>query len=72
MDDKQAGLTDRQQKIAGLVTEGLTNRQIAQELNRSPYTVRNEVIIILRKLNVKNRVQLATRIIEQRPNNQPG
>ena len=46
--------------------QGLTNRQIAQELGLSRYTVKNEVVAILRKLNVQNQVLLAVRMIRQR------
>ena len=59
-------LSPREQQVAMMVSEGMTNKQIAQELELSPYTVRNEVITILRKLNVHNRVQLAARMIQQR------
>ena len=66
MDGSKRVLTNREEQIAMMVTEGMTNKQIAEELELSPYTVRNEVITILRKLNVQNRVQLATTMIQQR------
>ena len=66
MDGSKRVLTNRQEQIAMKVTEGMTNKQIAEKLELSPYTVRNEVIVILRKLNVQNRVQLATTMIQQR------
>jgi two-component system, NarL family, response regulator DevR len=52
-------LTPQEQKIVVLVAQGLTNKEIAQQLGSSPYTVRNQVIGIIRKLELKNRVQVA-------------
>jgi DNA-binding NarL/FixJ family response regulator len=53
------GLTAREQQIAILVAQGLSNKEIAQQLRLSQFTVRNEVINILRKLELKNRIQVA-------------
>jgi DNA-binding NarL/FixJ family response regulator len=52
-------LTHQEQKIVALVAQGLTNKEIAQRLGSSPFTVRNQVIGIIRKLELKNRVQVA-------------
>jgi DNA-binding NarL/FixJ family response regulator len=52
-------LTRQEQKIVVLVAQGLTNKEIAQRLGSSPFTVRNQVKVIIRKLEVKNRVQVA-------------
>src|ERR671915_1303772 len=52
-------LTHQEQKIVALVAQGLTNKEIAQRLGSSPLTVRNQVKVIMRKLELKNRVQLA-------------
>ena len=52
-------LTAREQQIAILVAQGLSNKEIAQQLCLSQFTVRNEVINILRKLDLKNRIQVA-------------
>ena len=60
--DRQNGLTAlslRERELARLIAEGLTNREIADELGLSVYTVRNEVGRILRKLKAKNRSQIA-------------
>jgi DNA-binding NarL/FixJ family response regulator len=42
-----------------LVAQGLTNKEIAQLLGSSSFTVRNQVKVIIRKLELKNRVQVA-------------
>jgi DNA-binding NarL/FixJ family response regulator len=52
-------LTTREQEIAELVAEGLSNREIAQQLFISEGTVRNTLSIILDKLQLRDRTQLA-------------
>ena len=52
-------LTHQEQKIIVLVAQGLTNKEIAQRLGSSPFTVRNQVKVIIRKLELKNRIQVA-------------
>ena len=55
-----AALTARQQEVAGLVAEGLTNEQIARRLILTPGTVANHMEHILRRLRLGSRVQVAT------------
>lgn len=50
-----AGLTARQAEVLGLLSEGLTDRAIAERLYISPKTVGHHVSAILRKLEVRNR-----------------
>jgi DNA-binding CsgD family transcriptional regulator len=52
-------LTRLERKIAILVAQGLTNKEIAQKLGSSPFTVRNQVKLIFCKLELKNRIQVA-------------
>jgi DNA-binding NarL/FixJ family response regulator len=52
-------LTHQEQQIVVLVAQGLTNKEIAQRLGSSPFTVRNQVQVIMRKLELKNRIQVA-------------
>jgi DNA-binding NarL/FixJ family response regulator len=52
-------LTHQEQKIVVLVAQGLTNKEIAQQLGLSVFTVRNRMKVIMRKLELKNRVQVA-------------
>ncbi len=51
------GLTKREHEIIQLVSKGLTNRQVAQRLQISMDTVKTYIHRILRKLDVKDRVQ---------------
>jgi DNA-binding CsgD family transcriptional regulator len=61
----QQVLTRREQGIAILVAQGLTNRQIASELSISEHTVATHVKKILRKLGFHARSQVATWLTEQ-------
>ncbi|MGN0620973.1 MAG: response regulator [Porcipelethomonas sp.] len=53
------GINDKEQEIIGLVSEGLSNKEIAAELFLSEGTVRNYLSSILEKLNLRDRTQLA-------------
>lgn len=52
-------LTQQEKQVLILVSEGMTNREIAKELYLGEGTVRNYVSNILSKLNVKNRAEAA-------------
>ena len=58
--DQPTVLTPREVEIAVLVTQGLTNRQIAEELYVSERTVETHVRRILKKLGLHSRTQIAT------------
>ena len=51
-------LTPREQKVVSLVAEGLTNQQIADELNLSQHTIKNYLLRMFEKLEVSTRVEL--------------
>ena len=51
-------LTAREQDIARLVAQGLTNKEIAEQLFLSEGTVRNNIVVVMEKLSVSNRTQL--------------
>jgi DNA-binding NarL/FixJ family response regulator len=53
------GLTPRDAELLGCVAEGLGNREIAAKLCLSEGTVRNGVSVLLEKLGVHTRTQLA-------------
>lgn len=54
-----ASLSDQELRILAAVTEGKTNREIAEGLFLSEKTVRNYVSAILAKLNVSSRTEAA-------------
>jgi DNA-binding NarL/FixJ family response regulator len=54
-----AGLSAREQAVAALVAEGLSNRAIAERLVISERTAENHVHRILTKLHLGSRSQLA-------------
>ena len=59
-------LSARQQQVAELVTEGHSNRRIADELHISVRTAENHVQAILTALGLRNRTQIATWVTERR------
>jgi two-component system response regulator DevR len=52
-------LTQREHQIVALVVEGKSNREIATRLGLSAQTVKNQLSVILDKLGLTSRVQLA-------------
>lgn len=63
-DTKLAELTPREVEVAELISEGLTNKEIADELFISEGTVRNSVSTILSKLGLKHRTQIAVFLLK--------
>ncbi|MDH6292424.1 protein kinase domain-containing protein [Rhodococcus opacus] len=59
-------LTRREQQVADLVAEGLTNRAIATKLVISPRTAQGHVEHILTKLGFTSRAQISAWVVEQR------
>ena len=55
-------LTSREREVATLVAGGLTNRQISQELVLSNHTVDKHVKNIFKKLGLRSREQVASRL----------
>jgi DNA-binding NarL/FixJ family response regulator len=60
--DPLSSLTPSERNIARMITEGLSNRQIAERIGRSPHTVDSHIRNIFNKLGVNSRVAL-TRLI---------
>lgn len=52
-------LSEREQQILAMVSSGSSNRQIAAALNRTEAVIKNHMTIIMKKLQVNNRVQAA-------------
>ncbi|GAB2766387.1 response regulator transcription factor [Nocardioides salsibiostraticola] len=54
-----AALTEQELKLLGHIAEGLTNRQIGQEMSLAEKTIKNYVSSILAKLGLERRTQAA-------------
>ena len=65
-DRQEPRLTPREAEIAGYVTRGLRNAEIAALCGSSPFTVRNQLAMIFRKLEVTTRAELVARLLEER------
>ncbi len=52
-------LTSRQQEVSELVALGLTDAEIAKSLQLSRATVKGHITVVLRRLNLRDRTQLA-------------
>jgi non-specific serine/threonine protein kinase len=52
-------LTRREEEVAGLIAQGLTNREIASTLGITEKTAENHVLHIMNKLGVRSRAQIA-------------
>ena len=57
--DELASLTDQERILLGHIAEGLTNRQIAEQMFLAEKTVKNYVSSILAKLGLERRTQAA-------------
>jgi DNA-binding NarL/FixJ family response regulator len=52
-------MTKRERQVINLISDGMTNKEIAQKLHLSTYTVKSHVHNILEKLALHTRVQIA-------------
>ena len=55
---QRLGLTNREQQLVGLISQGLTNKEIANRLLLAEQTVRNHVHRMLRKLGATHRLEV--------------
>jgi two-component system nitrate/nitrite response regulator NarL len=55
------GLSSREEEVLHLLADGLTDREIAENLHISPRTVETHVSNVLHKLGVRNRAEAARR-----------
>jgi two-component system, NarL family, response regulator DevR len=58
-DERLARLTNQERRILVLIAEGLTNRQIGEEMHLAEKTVKNYVSNLLAKLGMERRTQAA-------------
>jgi len=70
--DKHSQLTENENKILLLISEGKTNREIAAEIYLSDKTVKNYVSSILSKLNLRRRSGAAAYIARRMPEQRAG
>jgi DNA-binding NarL/FixJ family response regulator len=59
-------LTSKEDEVASLVAEGMTNREVAQKLSLTEHTVSNYLFRIYEKLGISTRVELALYVIRQK------
>jgi DNA-binding NarL/FixJ family response regulator len=57
--EKSIRMTKRERQVIELIADGLANKEIAQKLHLSTYTVKSHVHNILEKLTLNTRVQIA-------------
>jgi DNA-binding NarL/FixJ family response regulator len=55
-------MTKREKQVMALIADGSTNKEIAQNLHLSTYTVKSHVHNILEKLALNTRVQIANQV----------
>ena len=53
---RDLGLTRREQQLVQMIDRGLTNKEIASQLNLSEQTVKNHIHRMLRKLGASSRL----------------
>jgi DNA-binding CsgD family transcriptional regulator len=64
--ESQGAISPRQREIIALVSLGLSNKEIAERLNVSIYTVKNHKQNLFRKTHVKNSLALVNSFREER------
>lgn len=71
-DPRLAGLTAQERRILTLIADGLSNRQIAEQMHLAEKTVKNYVSSLLSKLGMQRRTQAAVFAATLEPHIQPG
>ncbi|GJF28992.1 DNA-binding response regulator [Kitasatospora sp. NE20-6] len=66
-DERLARLTKQERRILDLIGEGMTNRQIGNELHLAEKTVKNYVSSLLAKMGMERRTQAAAYVARSRP-----
>lgn len=70
--DPLSGLTDQERTLLGLLSEGLTNKQIADRMFLAEKTLKNYVSRLLAKLGMERRTQAAVFATELKRSRPPG
>jgi len=64
-------LSERELQVVRCLSEGLTNREIAERLDLSQHTVKNYLFRVFEKLGVSSRVELLSMTLTQSASTQP-
>lgn len=64
-DESRYGLTTRERGVLELLTEGKTDKEIAEVLDISPLTVHKHVSSILSKMGAHSRTEASTRALRE-------
>jgi DNA-binding NarL/FixJ family response regulator len=59
-------LTKREQEIVDLISEGMSNKEIAQQLHIATFTVKSHVHNVLEKMDLSTRLQIAAFVRDDR------
>jgi two-component system response regulator DevR len=63
-----ASLSPQERRVLALVADGMTNKQVGEQLNLSENTVKNYLVNVFEKLHVKRRSQAATLYVKSSGN----
>ncbi|MBI9103484.1 MAG: response regulator transcription factor [Spirochaetales bacterium] len=63
--DNEYGLTPKDLKIIGYIVEGMSNKEISYLENSSEGTIKNRVSVILNKMSLQARTQIAVRALKE-------
>ena len=61
----QIDLTEREREVLFLLVKGMSNKQIADQLNRSPFTIRHHVSQLIKHLGAANRAEVAAIAVQR-------
>jgi DNA-binding NarL/FixJ family response regulator len=64
-------LSKREEEVVALVADGLTNRQISEQLKLSEHTVKNYLFKVFEKLGISTRVELVLYALSQSHRREP-
>jgi DNA-binding CsgD family transcriptional regulator len=61
---RHSSLSGREQQIVELLCQGMSDKEIAGDLEIAPYTVTNHLRQLYRRFGVRNRTQLVVRLLQ--------
>ena len=59
-----SSLSPQERRVLALVADGMTNKQVGEQLGLSENTVKNYLVNVFEKLRVKRRSQAATLFVK--------